>query len=281
MLFYYQTHVNKKELHVGVSHNLGYSAHFHEYIEILYLISGKYRIKINGILYDIQKGDVAVIFPYNIHEYISVDGSNRELVILVSPNSLPSFSDLVNTSEPVCPITSVQKLGEECCYVLNWLARTRSSTKDILTLRRNLIHIILWSISHSMEFVSAESKKLSITQQIIKYCAENFNREDLTLQMVSDSLGKSKYYISHIFSKGLKISFSAYINNLRINYACYQLLNTSKKIVDIAFESGFSTLRNFNRVFLEVVGMPPGRYRIANLNTRKFNLHNKLISLDD
>ena len=47
----------------------------------------------------------------------------------------------------------------------------------------------------------------------------------------------------------------------RINESVYILKNTNKKIIDIALDCGFNSLRTFNRNFKEVYGMTPNEYR--------------------
>jgi AraC-like DNA-binding protein len=61
----------------------------------------------------------------------------------------------------------------------------------------------------------------------------------------------------------IKINFCSYINILRVNEACSLLQQSDKSIIEIAEESGFSSLRTFNRAFLRHVGISPREYRHA------------------
>lgn len=60
-----------------------------------------------------------------------------------------------------------------------------------------------------------------------------------------------------------------YINELRVGRACQLLAEADSKITDIALECGFTNLSNFNRRFLEIMGLPPGQYRRVALS--RFN----------
>jgi AraC-like DNA-binding protein len=51
------------------------------------------------------------------------------------------------------------------------------------------------------------------------------------------------------------------LNEVRIGYACKQLIDSQKTIEAICYESGFNTLANFNRQFLKVKQVTPSRYR--------------------
>ncbi len=67
------------------------------------------------------------------------------------------------------------------------------------------------------------------------------------------------------FGKAFRIytgkKFQDYINDLRIKSAAVMLRETDKKIIDIAFDSGFESLRTFNRAFILHKGVSPTEYR--------------------
>ena len=69
----------------------------------------------------------------------------------------------------------------------------------------------------------------------------------------------NKYYISHIFNERLNISFTDFINSLRIEHAC-SLLERGANITEVALSSGFSSVRTFNRVFLQTLNTTPRDY---------------------
>ena len=57
----------------------------------------------------------------------------------------------------------------------------------------------------------------------------------------------------------MNIGFADFVNSLRIEHAC-NLLEKGSNITEIAFSSGFSSIRTFNRVFLQTLGMTPRDY---------------------
>ncbi len=67
------------------------------------------------------------------------------------------------------------------------------------------------------------------------------------------------------FGKAFRIytgkKFQDYINDLRIRSAAVMLRETDKKIIDIAFDSGFESLRTFNRAFIRAMEIAPNEYR--------------------
>jgi AraC-like DNA-binding protein len=54
-----------------------------------------------------------------------------------------------------------------------------------------------------------------------------------------------------------------YLNELRTGLACRELIETERPVSDIAYDSGFNNLSNFNRRFRGLKGMSPRDYRRA------------------
>ncbi len=71
----------------------------------------------------------------------------------------------------------------------------------------------------------------------------------------------SKSYVSHIFCGKLKINFRSYLNLLRINEAAALLRSSTISATQAATQSGFGSIRTFNRAFLKVMGKTPKAYR--------------------
>jgi len=60
------------------------------------------------------------------------------------------------------------------------------------------------------------------------------------------------------------MSFKTYLINVRIGYACRLLIDATKSISEIAYESGFENLSNFNRQFKRIKGQTPSQFQELN-----------------
>ncbi|MBR5507608.1 MAG: helix-turn-helix transcriptional regulator [Clostridia bacterium] len=89
----------------------------------------------------------------------------------------------------------------------------------------------------------------------------------ISIDQISKDLKISKSCISHTFSEKFRIPFRTYINTLRLREAVKLLENTSKSITEIAAESGFETIRTFNRSFTQSFGISPSQYRKGKQST--------------
>ena len=67
---------------------------------------------------------------------------------------------------------------------------------------------------------------------------------------------------SRAFHRQTGMTFTAYVNGMRINRACRMLTTSDRPITDICFEAGFNNVSNFNRRFRLVTRMTPRSYRV-------------------
>jgi AraC-like DNA-binding protein len=66
---------------------------------------------------------------------------------------------------------------------------------------------------------------------------------------------------SRFFRRRTGRTLVAYLNELRTGLACRELIESDRSISDIAFDSGFNNLSNFNRKFLELKRRSPREFR--------------------
>ena len=82
---------------------------------------------------------------------------------------------------------------------------------------------------------------------------------DLSLQLVSEELGITPGYFSAFFIRETGLGFSEYITGIRVDMAKDMLINTTKKINEIAIHCGFQTASYFIFVFRIRKSDPPVR----------------------
>lgn len=114
------------------------------------------------------------------------------------------------------------------------------------------------SVDENMQSQPKYSKPF--IEDSVKYIREHF-RERLTLDMVASKAFVNPKYFSHVFKKELGISFSEYVIDLKIQYACTLLETTNYPAYRISLECGFSDPSYFNRVFCSQMNMTPQNYR--------------------
>lgn len=86
--------------------------------------------------------------------------------------------------------------------------------------------------------------------------------EALTLEQLSTVACLSKFHFHRQFSQYFGISATAYIKELRLKQAAYQLAyRHDKKVIDIAIEQHYESSEAFSRAFKTCFGVAPTKFR--------------------
>ena len=99
--------------------------------------------------------------------------------------------------------------------------------------------------------------------KVLSYIGEHYS-EKLTLPDLASLLGFSEGHFSKLFKKSTGLGFAKYLNYIRISNAIEMIKGGEQKMVDISSSCGFESVRNFNRVFLNIAGCTPTEYAAGN-----------------
>ncbi|GAB6158166.1 hypothetical protein JCM39194_13660 [Desulfotomaculum varum] len=125
---------------------------------------------------------------------------------------------------------------------------------------RKLLANITSSNEHASQEVEQPKSQVYFIEKSIKYIHDNF-KQKLTLQMVSAHVFMNPQYFSRIFKKEVGVTYTDYVNKLKIDYACKLLKTTNYPVYRISSECGFADPSYFNRVFVQLMNMTPKAYR--------------------
>lgn len=95
---------------------------------------------------------------------------------------------------------------------------------------------------------------------IAEYLQKNYS-SDISLALLSRVFHLNEHYISRVFKEETGENFLSYLNRIRIEEAKKLLLESDKKIYEIAEETGFQSSVNFNYVFNRFAGISPKMFR--------------------
>ncbi len=105
------------------------------------------------------------------------------------------------------------------------------------------------------------SPKRMRLEAAIQYIAENFTKEDLTVQSVANAAVMSESHFRRLFKIAYGLSPIKYINILRIERAKELIRYTNESFSDIATVVGFANLYYFSRMFKKEVGCTPSEFK--------------------
>jgi AraC-like DNA-binding protein len=98
---------------------------------------------------------------------------------------------------------------------------------------------------------------------------EEHSGEELSLTKVAKAVNVSGNHLSEKFKEVTGVNFVDYVARARFEKACRLLHDGDLRISEIAFEVGFQSLSQFNRVFKKLSGKSPSAYRAAHRARRR------------
>ena len=252
----------KNTVRVRSVHSVSPTMHFHSHIEMLYLLSGEVAAKVDDNRYEMSSGDLLVVFPNQIHSYINNTDING--IILIFPEDFfDDYSQIFETKVLQSSVLSNKKTSNQIKWLIEQIYMNSYGNFEYKrSIIKGLAITLMGEILERSEFLESNNKGNDTLHDILDFCHNNFKTVDLSLQDLADGLHLSKHYISHQFSQKVKMSFSDYVNSLRISEAC-KIMNKAPKtsFSEIAYEVGFGSIRTFNRAFTKHMGKRPSDYK--------------------
>ena len=238
-----------KKLFISVRDNIC-PPHFHGAVELLYVTEGEKQVVINGKKRLLEKGELCICLPLDVHEYLPSNG--RQMCVALPPDyqaDFASFAARRALTENVLPA------GEIADDIFAHMGKLNDAKEPLYI--KGVIGYILGVIAEQCAFIPRANGEKNIIQDILEYI-DAYYAEELTLEKVAAHFGYSKYYFSKLFNDRFSMNFSAYINQVRI-YKSIPLLKTHK-INAVYDECGFNSPQQFYLNFRKVTGMSPKAY---------------------
>lgn len=253
------------------AHSLGCSIpHLHEELEIVVYDGGGATVFVDSDRYDLQAGDVVLVFPGQIH-YCDTAGKESFRSFLVNSEMLFEIEGILESSVPSSAVIEGAANDPRIRMLMESLVQACDPSFENPyrhTLRRGYLTALLAELLSRTRMEHALQTDSDAIRSIIAFCSKNHSK-DLSLTVLEENLGLSKYYISHLLGNKLGKRFNDYINSLRISEACKRLVDSDETMSAISDAVGFNTLRTFNRAFMKQMGVSPSDYRRIHRNTKE------------
>lgn len=228
--------------------------HFHKNFELICVVQGKVRCTVNGQTYMLGAGEFGLCLAYEIHAYTPMPDT-RYFVCVFSADYVRAFAKLTQGKQG-------SRFTFTCDAAVADFLRTYLITENTppLFLLKSCLYAACAAYTDSVELVEQERKKMQMMNRITDYVQENHTKK-ITLSDIAELLGYDYHYISRSFQSVFNMSFVEFLNLYRMETAVKLLDETDKKMVDIAYESGFQSVRSFNNCFKMHMGISPSEYK--------------------
>ena len=230
--------------------------HWHDELEIIYIRNGSINITIDNELFTGTGGSFFIVNPGELH-YMGSNDLNADYYTILFPLEFISFQSNDYVENMLFkPISLLEKL----IYINKYEKGFYQLDCKIL-----LLEILSNILSIPDILVKKTSNASDMRREIITYVNDNY-LEKITLSDLADEFHMSEKYISRYFKKHFNITFSKYVNHMRLLYAKNLLDTTNISITDVALSSGFPNVSYFIRSFKESYGKTPFSYRTDNIS---------------
>ncbi|AYD41159.1 helix-turn-helix domain-containing protein [Clostridium fermenticellae] len=249
-----------------------YPIHWHNSIEILYVLKGNFYITIDSDKYELVERDIEIVNIDEAHSVFAREKDNLLLIFHIDPNFFEKYySDIQNMFFYTNMTDDNGQVGEEydelrillsmiICEAVQKQDNYDEEIEDILV--KILYHLInnFHYLTNSMEDIGENEEILERYHRIIKYIFNNYN-DNITLQKIAEKEFLSTHYLSHGIKDTTGYSFTDLLNLTRADEAIKLLLDTDKTISEISEEVGFSHTRYFNKHFKIHFKSSPSQFR--------------------
>ncbi|MBS6196623.1 MAG: helix-turn-helix domain-containing protein [Clostridiales bacterium] len=246
------------------------NTHFHQNMELLYVLEGGVEIRLESERYELGKGDILLI---NANKRHSVRETKKELLMVSFRINFSLLAEYLET--------------DRIFFLCNTAADRQNAygqLRKILDRVLNRFHdkegegaIYLNSLYYEALYILVRYFRIKADEDLQKgegasdnsrvfaiqnYVQANFQKQ-ISLHDLAEKLYLSNAYLSKYIKKRFGLSFLEYVNNVRLFHAVDEMIYSHKKITRIALDNGFPTTAAFNKVFKSVYHMTPSAYRVS------------------
>ncbi len=226
---------------------------------IQYCVDGEGALEFDRINYPIRSGDAFIVdIPGENRYWLPKHSSHWEVLYLeFSKECLSLIWKIHQKAGPVIHLTEESGLPKQMFAIYeqalnNKLDTIFANSKATYSLWMDLTAYVLTSLNSEPSKI--DNAKLYIDQ--------NYPKEDLSLDLLAESVGLSKSNLCREFRRKFGLPPGQYLKNLRISQACRLLtLDADYTVQDVARMVGYPDNNYFGKVFRAAKGISPDRYR--------------------
>lgn len=274
----YKYYLDEDLFYINVWEHKFSPVHKHNFLELVYVFEGSAEHIVNGEKTILKEGDYFII-DYGMHH--SFHSHNEETIKVANCLFYPEFIDsMMKDCRKINDILSnylikfnnavFSKVPTDTVFhdddgsikeqILKMLSEYRAKKVGYKEMLRCILIETIVMILRNVCISEKTGNFNSLTGQVVAFIEKNYSK-NVYLSDICEKLGYSMPYISKCFKENLNMTFSDYLQKVRIDNACRLLANTDKKIEEIATLVGYKDIKFFNRTFKKILSSSPREYR--------------------
>lgn len=263
---------------IGLGNDQRLALHWHHEVEIIRFIKGDFELSVNMQDYKHQNRGI-ILFPSNAIHTMLLPKDAIEASVVFDPKiiQLESYDEAQSAISQILfegKSKCLPVLDSSCDYfedadkILSYIIdnANNNSSSSRLTVKAKLLELLALFYENgyfNQSEVNTSGIKLSKQQNfkaLLKYMNDNY-KKPLSITDGAMRLGVTEQYFCRYFKKATSMSFTEYLNDLRLTKAADDILNTDKPISDIYLEHGFENSGYFFKMFKRKYKITPLQYR--------------------
>ena len=261
------------QIHYHTNERKRYPVHWHPAIELIYILNGNAKIMIEGRHYPVVSGEFIVIDSNLIHNF-HYERESMMVVLHFSRNIMGNFEPELDEYTFRCTKGTLRKEQLDTylkiCDLLKELPPLYVIQPIGYKVKSHAIAMeILFELLNSFcekKNVMQKSEKNEILERLgeITEYIEIHHAETISLEDISSYFYLSREYFSRFFKKNMGVTFTHYLNQVRLMHIYQEICNTQTGIMELAEKHGFTNYKLFNKMFHEIYGCTPREVRKEN-----------------
>lgn len=234
-----------------------FTAHWHENIELLYILEGECDVITNAVKIHAVPGDIALINSNMVHMVEANTEEVKYYCLIVDANFLKGFG--INISQVVFE-RCIRDINTENLFLEAVKAAKSSDEYRLLDLKLALLSLAVDIVkNHADDEFSPQqhsTPKTETVKRAIEYM-KNHYAEQISVDELAGMLGFTKYYFCHIFNEITGSTVINHLNYVRCKNARKLILSGKCNITEAAEQSGFTNMSYFAKIYKNVIGQLP------------------------
>lgn len=270
----YVTYPEDSPIKISYANIKEYPIHWHNSIEILYVLRGSININIDTDSFELLEKELEIINVDEAHRIYS-EKENKVLIFHIDPYFFEKYyKDINNIFFYTNSTDDGAQEGEEYDLLRTFLAKLLCECvqkiddfdKEIESILVDLLYHLINNfhyLTYEKEELKEKTEQLARYHRISKYIFNNYD-SNITLQEIAKKEFLSPHYLSHEIKYATGYSFTDLVNLTRVEESVKLLLDSDLSISDISDEVGFSHVRYLNKNFKNYYGCTPLQFRKKN-----------------
>ncbi len=231
--------------------------HVHGNLEIVIVTEGVLTMRAGEREYQLPAGTGAFVPPFISHAY-PYRQPHAFHALMFTKELVPHFYNLLKDNTAARHSFSV---SPESIAILEHFLPEQQSQDNYFRAQAVLAPIIC-EIYEKCRFTPCKTPLTDTFYSALEYMAEHAT-EKIDRENVAKAVGVHPITLSKCFSNRAYCNFTTALNQLRCTHAALLMKKGGMTFAEIAFATGFGSIRSFNRAFLEIYHTTPSDFRKA------------------